>query len=270
VNLKRESIATVHYTAMKSVLFIRSGALFLCAAATSIVLLSSCGKSEVQHQTKTTMLTVAEAANGTQQDAAKRSVNYSLIAQDGSSFYFPSDARGKVAVVGFIYTNCSGVCQTITATMKRVERQMLDRAEQRREGQLPSTMFALITFDPSRDKPSVLREFAALHGVDAVDFSAGRWKALTGNTHVLEALMRSYGVETRFSFPQKNAQGKTTYFIDHTDLIVLLDQSGAVVKQYEGSSVEPEKIIKDIEALGVAPAFASSGTRSKKNVRNSN
>ncbi len=233
-------------------------ALFICGAAlASVVLLSSCGKSEAQENTRTPTSTVAEAGNRAQPEAAKSSVNYGLIAQDSSSFYFPSDARGKVVVAGFIYTHCSGVCQAITATMKRVERQMLNRAEQGRHAQLPSAMFVLITFDPNRDTPRVLREFAALHGIDEVDFATGRWKALTGNANVVEALMRSYNVETRFSFPQKDAQGKMRYFIDHTDLIVLLDQSGTVVKQYEGSSVEAEQIVQDIETLSAAPAFAS-------------
>jgi len=73
--------------------------------------------------------------------------------------------RGYVTVYDFIFTNCSGTCPMMTATMRRLTTKVSKDARVR---------FVSISVDPQRDTPAVLRDYASRVRNDP------RWSFLTG------------------------------------------------------------------------------------------
>lgn len=73
--------------------------------------------------------------------------------------------KGKVTVYNFIFTNCSGTCPMMTATMRRLTPKVPKDAAVR---------FVSISVDPARDTPQVLRDYARRVRND------DRWTFLTG------------------------------------------------------------------------------------------
>jgi len=73
--------------------------------------------------------------------------------------------RGYVTVYDFIFTNCSGTCPMMTATMRRLTTRVSKDARVR---------FVSISVDPQRDTPAVLRDYASRVRNDP------RWSFLTG------------------------------------------------------------------------------------------
>src|SRR5689334_23140834 len=65
------------------------------------------------------------------------------------------DLRGKVVLVSFIYTTCSGTCPGTTHTMYRVQQTLKDAGLLGKEVELVS-----ISLDPKRDTPDVLAQYA--------------------------------------------------------------------------------------------------------------
>src|SRR6516165_11043648 len=63
--------------------------------------------------------------------------------------------RGKVVLVSFIYTTCSGVCPVTTQALTRVQKK-LEAAKLWGK----SVEFVSITLDPARDTPQVLESYA--------------------------------------------------------------------------------------------------------------
>ena len=73
--------------------------------------------------------------------------------------------KGMVTVYNFIFTNCSGTCPMMTATMRRLTPKVPKDAAVR---------FVSISVDPARDTPQVLRDYAKKVRND------DRWTFLTG------------------------------------------------------------------------------------------
>jgi protein SCO1/2 len=177
-----------------------------------------------------------------------------LLTHDSVRLRFPSEVlarrQGVVSVIGFIYTHCPGVCVTITETMKRSSYLL---SQGKAEGQ--NVQFVALTFDPERDTPSALREYGNLHHLTD-EMKSGHWQFLTGDEATVDSLMQHYNIETRQTYTTINEASERVYFIDHTDRIALLDWRGKVLKEYEGSSVEPETIAADVQR------FSSEASRS--------
>lgn len=76
--------------------------------------------------------------------------SYQLVNQDSAVVTFPGDFKGRPMIVAYIYTTCKTVCPAITANMKNISREISGDQEGR---------FVLISFDPSRDRPSQLRAY---------------------------------------------------------------------------------------------------------------
>ena len=78
-----------------------------------------------------------------------------LVDSSGKPFDL-SSLKGKVVLVSFVYTTCTGVCPGTTQAMVRVKQAL-------KEAKLwgTSVEFVSITLDPRRDTPEVLRQYAA-------------------------------------------------------------------------------------------------------------
>ena len=89
--------------------------------------------------------------------------DYTLISSDSSVVHFPGDFKGKTVVIGFIYTHCPDICPMTTHNISLVK-QELDK-----QG-VKDVTYADISFDPDRDTPSVLKEYADVRGINTNQF----------------------------------------------------------------------------------------------------
>lgn len=162
-------------------------------------------------------------------------VSYQLVNQDGETVLFPDDFKGSPLILGFIYTNCPDICSFITANVKKIHDEMDDPGE---------TQFVLITFDPSRDTPDVLSEYAR-----AFDMNRSPFHFLTGDEEEINDLMTRFGVRTQESYSKDLENGERLYFINHSDKILLINKQLELIFDYGGSMTPPSIIIEDLEKL---------------------
>ena len=161
--------------------------------------------------------------------------SFSLVNQDGESVTFPADFRGSPLVVGFIYTNCPDICSFITANVKKIY-----NADTYPEG----TQFALITFDPERDRPEVLKSYAG-----AFDMDQDPFHFLTGSPDDIERLMERVNVRKAVSSEQESENGESIYFLSHSDKILLIDSQSRLVFDYGGSMTPVDIVAEDLGKL---------------------
>jgi len=162
--------------------------------------------------------------------------NYTLINSDGSVVNFPGDYRGKTVVIGFIYTHCPDICPMTTHNIDLVK-QELDK-----QG-VKDVTYVDISFDPNRDTPSVLKEYADIRGINTNQFHF-----LTGNENTIKSLLKDCNI---YAIPgDTTIVGKdTAYFFIHTDRISVMGPDGKIRAEYKGSTANREELIKDINRI---------------------
>jgi cytochrome oxidase Cu insertion factor (SCO1/SenC/PrrC family) len=120
--------------------------------------------------------------------------------QEGRRLNFYSDLiKGKTVAINFIFTTCTTICPPLTATFRRVQQDLGERAG--RDVHLIS-----ISVDPVTDVPERLKTFSAR-------FKAGPgWTFVTGNKQEINLLLKALGANVG----DKN---------DHTPMILVGNQS---------------------------------------------
>jgi protein SCO1 len=119
-----------------------------------------------------------------------------------------ADFRGKVLVVFFGFTHCPDVCPTTLAELARARKQLGADADR--------VQVVMVTVDPERDTPELLREY-----VTSLDPT---FLGLTGDSEAIARTAREFKV-----FYQK-AAGATpqTYNVDHSSGTFVFDPAGRV------------------------------------------
>lgn len=163
--------------------------------------------------------------------------NYQLLNQDSSQVNFPDLIKGKVAVVGYIFTNCPDICPLTTNNMRLI-REIIE------EENMKNVELVSISFDPEIDRPSVLKKFSELHGVNF-----NNWEFLTGEKSVIKDLIKDIGVVAFVGDSTTFDDGSKSYYYIHTDRIQLFDEEGRVRKNYLGSKVNVKEVAEDVKRL---------------------
>ena len=114
--------------------------------------------------------------------------------------------RGKFVLLYFGYASCPDVCPTDLAIIGQLLRALGKDAVR--------VQPVFVTLDPSRDKPAVMRAYAAAFHPSFV--------ALTGS----EAEIRSVATRYKVFYEKVPLPGTSTYAIDHTAYTFLLDRQG--------------------------------------------
>ena len=137
--------------------------------------------------------------------------------QNGKSLNFYNDlVKGKVVAVNFVFTTCTAICPSLTATFRRVQQQL---AEQKVPAQLIS-----VSVDPTVDTPERLQQFAAKFKAEP------GWTFVTGNTSDIDSILKEFGV----SVANKN---------DHTPMVLIgNEEAGYWTRAYGLSS--PTTLVK--------------------------
>jgi protein SCO1/2 len=81
-----------------------------------------------------------------------------LTLQDGSSTSLVA-LRGQPVLITMFYSSCEGVCPLLAFAMRRVVAAVPDVKRNR-------LRMLMVSFDPERDTPEKLAEFARLHNID--------------------------------------------------------------------------------------------------------
>ena len=162
-------------------------------------------------------------------------VRYELTDQNGETVIFPDDYQGSPLVIGFIYTNCPDICSFITANVGKVYEEMSNPGD---------TKFVLVTFDPERDTPEVLKSYARAFDMDREPF-----QFLTGDPETIDDFMKRVSVRTQESYSRELDDGDRMYFLNHSDKILLINENSELIFDYGGSMTPVNIIIEDLNKL---------------------
>lgn len=181
---------------------------------------------------------VAMAVSGCDRLSVKDSMDddeYPLLDQKNNQITFPEEFSGNVMLVGYVYTHCPDICPVITYNMRDVQRQLEDEDD---------FMLVSISFDPERDTPEILHQYAENYKINQEN-----WRFLTGEKSNVDDLLEKLGIATVKSPTRFDENNTPIYFIDHTDRVTLVDREGNIRMHYNGSELNSDEAIEDIRQL---------------------
>ena len=167
--------------------------------------------------------------------------DFSLSAAGGAVFRL-SQARGKVVLLTFGYTNCPDVCPTVLAELAQV------RARLGRDSGRVQVVY--VSVDPERDTTERLRAY-----VQIFDKS---FLGLTDSPAQLEPVWKAYGV----SIVRREIAGggPQSYGVHHTASVYVVDTEGRLrVMAPFGTPVDD--VLHDVRVLLAAAAVQDSSIR---------
>jgi protein SCO1 len=152
-----------------------------------------------------------------------------LVDSAGKPFDLAS-LKGKVVLVSFVYTTCTGVCPGTTQAMVRVKNAL-------KEAKLwgTSVAFVSITLDPSRDTADVLDRYAKLFRADDA-----AWHFLTGPPADVASVIADWGMWVKTG---------PTGALDHPSRVFLLDSRGHQREIYSLEFLTPQAVLQDVRGL---------------------
>ncbi len=155
--------------------------------------------------------------------------NFALTTQQNDRLWL-TQLRGRAVVLTFGCTAC-GACPDVVPGLAELARD-LGEAPGRR------VFFVVVTVDPARDTPAVLREFGRLHGL-----RAPAWLFLTEDrAGQVEVAARRYGVEVR----------RVGERIEADCAVTLIDGDGRIRARHDLGSLGPVRT--DLRMLLGLPA----------------
>lgn len=156
----------------------------------------------------------------------KKAFNFQLLSMHETRVSL-EDFKGRLVLLGFIYTNCPDVCGLIALDFRRLQEEFAQEVDNQ------SLQLVLITTDPARDTPQRISRYTKGYG--------GRWLFLTGSEPELKEVWENYRVVVK----PKEEVG----LVYHTYMVVLVDRQGLLRYRYFGL-VDPKEIIaQDIKKL---------------------
>jgi protein SCO1/2 len=151
---------------------------------------------------------------------------FELVDQTGRTVR-DEEFDGKWQLVFFGFTSCPDICPTTLANVTAALEQLGPAAEKLRP--------LLITVDPERDTPPVLKEY-----LTAFD---PRILGLTGTPAQVEQALRSFRV-----YASKRPLESGDYTMDHSAFIYLMDPAGHYAAHF-GPQEPVERVVEKIRAM---------------------
>ncbi|RAL26661.1 SCO family protein [Thermoflavimicrobium daqui] len=153
--------------------------------------------------------------------------------QNGKPFGL-KDLKGKIWLTDFVFTRCPNVCPPMTANMANVQKEL------KKAGL--DIQFVSFSVDPEYDKPEVLKTFGEKHGVDFAN-----WSFLTGYTFtdIQKMAMDTF----KGSIDKAKSPSPDVVLFNHPTQFFLVDQTGKVIKFYDGLKPDMKQITQDVKQL---------------------
>jgi protein SCO1 len=136
-------------------------------------------------------------------------------------------ARGEIVLMAMFYATCPMACPMLISDVKRVLA-AVPEAERAR------VRVVLVSLDPARDTPKILKDVFTTRAIDPKQFTLLRTDDTTTRT-----LAATLGVRYR-----DNGDGS----IDHTSKIALLDRQGVVRATRDAIGADPTAFVASIRA----------------------
>ena len=150
--------------------------------------------------------------------------------------------RGKITLLGFIYTTCSDPegCPLAYRVFDSLKAQI--RTTPALEDKV---RFVTLSFDPARDTPAVMTRYA---GSRLKQDRGLEWYFLTTRSaQDLMPLVEGFGQDVRYSMNKSN--GRTTRELSHVLKVFLIDRQGDVREIYSSAFLHPQTVMNDITTL---------------------
>lgn len=102
-----------------------------------------------------------------------------VLDQAGNELNFADLVKDKVVAINFVFTTCTAICPSLTATFRRVQQEAAARGLK--------VQLISISVDPTTDTPERLKDFAA-------KFKAGPgWTFVTGEKTRIDSVLQALG-----------------------------------------------------------------------------
>lgn len=161
-----------------------------------------------------------------------------FLNQDSVKVQFPKIIKDKITLMAMVYTHCPDICPMTTHNMYLVQQRLTDELKDK-------VTFVVISFDPNRDTPDVLKRFAEIR-----DLTFDKWTLLSGDEQNTKEVMLKFDIKAIPADSSYDENGELSYNVIHTDRISLIDQNGRLRSNYKGSTANLDIILEDIKYLG--------------------
>ena len=163
-------------------------------------------------------------------DPPRAAPDFALRGSNGAELKM-SAYRGKVVALAFGYTHCPSVCPATLAYLAEARRKLAAAAA--------NFQVVYVTVDPERDSPEQLKTFLAAFDPT---FIGG-----TGTPDQLARVRKAYGITVSDKIFVERLP-KSTYFLDHSSFIYLIDRSG-MLRAMMPFGMSADDIAHDAQAL---------------------
>ena len=165
-----------------------------------------------------------------------------VLGLDGRAQRLSDFTRGRITLLGFIYTTCTDPegCPLAYRVFETVRRAVATPAL-REQVQLVTQ-----SFDPMRDTPSVMPRYAGSRVSEGGD--GPRWYFLTTRSaRELQPLVEGFGQDVRVTVDRAN--GTSRRELSHVLKVFLIDPAGFVREIYSSTFLHPQTLLNDVETL---------------------
>jgi protein SCO1/2 len=145
----------------------------------------------------------------------------------------PSDFRGKVVVLHFIYAACPDICPLHADRIAEIQ-SMINRTPMK-----DAVQFISVTTDPTTDTPEVMRNYGQNHSLDPAN-----WRFLTIRQEQPEDTTRKLAEQ----FGHKFIKDESGYQI-HSIVTHVIDRDGRWRGNFHGLKFNPTSLVVFVNAL---------------------
>jgi len=139
------------------------------------------------------------------------------------------DLGGKVWVADFIFTQCGGICPTMSSNMEKLQERLPKEV-----------MLVSFSVDPTNDTPEVLTEYAKRYNAEP-----DRWLFLTGDPEAMQKLSID-----GFKLALDPTSGTEAEPITHSSRFALVDRQGNIRGYYGMDNPDTlDRIVVDVKNL---------------------
>jgi cytochrome oxidase Cu insertion factor (SCO1/SenC/PrrC family) len=165
-----------------------------------------------------------------------------VLGLDGRARRLSDFTRGRITLLGFIYTTCVDPegCPLAYRVFETVKRAVATGAIG------DKVQLLTLSFDPLRDTPDVMRRYA---GSRVSESGRGpRWYFLTTRSaRQLAPLVEGFGQDVRVTFDRSN--GAPRRELSHVLKVFLIDPEGFIREIYSSMFLHPQTVLNDVETL---------------------
>ena len=154
--------------------------------------------------------------------------DFALLDQDGEPFGRDT-FKGHWNLVFFGFTHCPDICPLTLQVLANAQQQLAAA------GESPLPRIVLVSVDPERDTPDVIRNYVGYFG----DGHLG----VTGDIGELRKLTGSLGI-----FFEKSAIDDDSYSVDHSAVVLLLNPDGRLHALFSAPH-EAENFVHDLPII---------------------